>query len=259
MNMSQAIEQLIRLHDAQAVSIESFGQGRGKGILSKEQQIAAFAAAQRKCPVGFDVLQAKHRGDSKAAARVRGHAIDIATSACAMALAPMAAVIAVSVVLGHILPTQQNHIASLLRRHSRRGQSTRRLVDACNDTIRAMVRRGGDPEYIEMQRQRADELRNSLRAWSESEAITTTNCPRCAGTSILKAGNICPECSGSGKVVTTTDHMWQHMKNAGAKKTDFDAHYLPLIHRIAQALIIKESEATDILHNRIRAELRGAA
>ena len=257
--MSQAIEQLIRLHDAQAVSIESFGQGRGRGILSKEQQIAAFALAQRTCPVGFDVLQAKHRGDQKAAERLRSSAMHMAQESSSLALAPMAGIIAVSVVLGHIIPSQQNHIASLLRRHSRRGQQTRRLIDACNDTIREMVRRGGDPEYIEMQRQRAGQLRDALRSWSEAEAITATNCPRCAGTAILKAGSICPECAGSGKVITTSDHMWQHMKTAGAKRSDFDAQYLPLIQRLAHTLSIKESEATDIIQRRISAEIRGAA
>lgn len=257
--MSQAIEQLIRLHDAQAVSIESFGQGRGKGVLSKEQQIAAFALAQRKCPTGFDLLQAKHRGDQKAAERVREYAVHVALSSSSLALASMAGIIAVSVVLGHILPSQQKHIASLLRRHSRRGQQTRRLIDACNDTMREMVRRGGDPDYIKMQRQRADALRDALRTWSEAEAITATTCPRCAGTSIIKGNKICPECGGSGKVLTTTDHMWQHMKSAGAIRSDFDAHYLPLIHRIAHTLSIKESEATDIIQNRIRAEIRGAA
>lgn len=257
--MSQAIEQLIRLHDAQAVSIESFGQGRGKGILSKEQQIAAFALAQRQCPVGFDVLQAKHRGDGAAADRLRTHAISIASDLSQMSLSSMAAIIAVSVVLGHIIPSQQKHIASLLRRHSRRGQQTRRLVDACNDTIREMVRRGGDPDYIRMQRQRADELREALRVWSESEAITTSVCPRCSGTSVIKGSTVCNECAGSGRVSTTSDHMWQHMKSAGAKRTDFDAHYLPLIQRLAHTLSIKESEAADIIQRRISAEIRGAA
>jgi uncharacterized phage protein len=122
-----------------------------------------------------------------------------------------------------------------------------------------MVRRGGDPEYIEMQRERAGELRNALRAWSDAEAITATNCPRCAGTAILKAGSICPECAGTGKVVTTSEHMWQHMKSAGAKRPDFDSHYLPLIQHIAHTLSIKESEATDIIQRRISAEIRGAA
>lgn len=256
--MSLAIEQLIKLHDAQAVSIESFGAGRGRGMISKEQVIAAFAEAERRCQTGFDILLAKHRQDGKAEVRLRQVTM-LQAQRSGFPLSSDAALISISLTLHRILPSQQPHIASLLRRHHRRAQQARRLIDACNDTIRGMIRRGGDPEYIKMQKARADEIRNGLREWSEREAMSATTCPRCSGTGSAKAGSACQECGGGGLVVTTDNDIWRAMKAAGATRKDFDEVYQPLIKSLCCWLSAKESEASDIMSKRISAEIRGAA
>lgn len=256
--MSHAIEQLIKLHDAQAVSIESFGSGRGKGILTKEQQIAAFAAAQRSCPAGFDILLVRYRQDRAAEFRIHQH-IDAWSSKSNLPFARNAAILAFSATIGRTLPSQHQHIASLLRRHSRRGQQARRLIDACNDTLREMIRRGGDPDYVQLQRQRADEIRAGLRQWSEREAVTTAVCPRCSGTGAVKAGSNCSECAGSGRISSGSDDIYRSMKDCGIGRDEFNSHYVPLINSCINWLNLMESEASDILTRRIKAELRGAA
>lgn len=255
--MSHAIEQLIKLHDAQAVSIESFGAGRGRGVLSKDQVIAAFSEAERRCSIGFDLLMAKHRQDARAEMRLR-NAIHQRAQITGHELATAAADIAISLTLNRILPSQHNHIASLLRRHHRRGQQARRLIDACNDTIRGMKNRRGDPEYIRMQQERAAEIRTDLKAWSEREAAAATVCPRCNGTANIKIGS-CPECKGSGRIASTNDDVWRSMREAGCSKEHFSLTYLPMINALCSWLSKMESEASDIMNKRIRAELRGAA
>lgn len=256
--MTQAIEQLIKLHDAQAVSIESFGGGRGRGVLTKEQQIAAFAVAQRRCPTGFDILLVKYKQDRSAEFRIH-------QQIAAWALrhgqqhAHYACILALSASIGRIVPSQKNHVAALLRRHSRRGMQARRLIDACNDTLREMIRRGGDPDYIEMQRKRANEIRDALRAWSEKEAMTTQACPRCSGTGRVKGEEACPECSGSGKVCVSNDDIYRSMKELGVTRDVFSQQYAPLVSQCVNWLSCMESEASDIISRRIRAELQGAA
>lgn len=259
--MTQGIEQLIKLHDAQALSIESMGAGRGRGILTKEQQIGAFATAQRKCQVGFDILMVKHRQDEQAEMRVRKAIITWCLTRPGQEFAINACHLSLSVIAGRVLPSQHAHIAALLRRHSRQAQNSRRLSDACNETIKGMIRRGGDPEYIEMQKERVREIKESLYAWSVKAAMATTVCARCAGTCVIKTKEPCPECSGTGRITSSIKDIELSLRECGLKITsqDWQERYLPVVTACMQWLYLKESEAADIIAKRIRQELQGVA
>ena len=258
--MTLAIEQLVKLHDAQAIGLESMGAGKGKGILTKEQQIGAFAAAQRKCAVGFDVLMVKHCQDKKAERRLNAAIVNRLTEA-GTTFAVQACLLVVSLVSGRVLPSRHKKIASLLRRHSRKAQHTRRLTDACNDTIREMERRGGDPEYIKSQHQRVSEMRQALHDWSESEALRATVCPRCSGTAIVKVTQACPECAGTGRIICSVDDIRESLRIYGTSITsaEWSEKWLPVVSGCLQWLYQQESEASDTISRRIRDELRSVA
>ncbi|HGM4804191.1 TPA: hypothetical protein ACKP0Y_004316 [Serratia marcescens] len=69
--MTNAIEQLIKMHDPRCVSAESMNVGRGRASLTREQMLGALAAVQHRPSVGLDLLMSKYSNDYKAEQRVR--------------------------------------------------------------------------------------------------------------------------------------------------------------------------------------------
>lgn len=68
--MTNAIEQLIKMHDPRCVSAESINIGRGRASLTWEQILGALAAVQHRHSVGLDLLMTKYRNDYKAEQRL---------------------------------------------------------------------------------------------------------------------------------------------------------------------------------------------
>ncbi|WP_413715021.1 TIGR02642 family protein [Serratia ureilytica] len=266
--MTNAIEQLIKMHDPRCVSAESMNVGRGRASLTREQMLGALAAVQHRHSVGLDLLMSKYRNDYKAEQRVRA-AInewvhqrphpepERATAACQLAL---------SIVLERNLPAQVAYIAALLRRYGPRTAQTRKNIEALQSEIKALEKRRSqaqitDIEYHEVGFEIADitkrieQERAALRAWSEQHASTTNICPRCSGTGrMVRPHPIeCEECGGKGKIPVNMEHLRKSMRIIGAavEPGDWVNQYSDLVKQCMSWLYIEESNAISVLSDRI--------
>lgn len=267
--MTNAIEQLIKMHDPRCVSAESMNVGRGRASLTREQILGAFAAAQHQQSVGLDLLMTKYRNDYKAEQRLRA-AInewvhqrphpESATAACQLAL---------SIVLERNLPAQVAHLASLFRRYGPRTAQTRKNIEALQSEIKALEKRRSqaqiaDIEYHEVGfeitdiTKRIERERAALRAWSEQHASTTNICPRCSGTGrMVRPHPIeCEECGGKGKIPVNMEHLRKSMRIIGAavEPGHWGSHYASLVKQCVDWLYVQESNATILLTERIQSE-----
>ncbi|MEE4485687.1 TIGR02642 family protein [Serratia ficaria] len=118
--MTNAIEQLIKMHDPRCVSAESMNVGRGRASLTREQILGAFAAAQHQHSVGLDLLMTKYRNDYKAEQRLRAAINEWVHQRPHPERAVAACQLALSIVLERNLPAQVAHLASLFRRYGPR-------------------------------------------------------------------------------------------------------------------------------------------
>ncbi|MCK8538230.1 TIGR02642 family protein [Yersinia ruckeri] len=266
--MTTAIEQLIKMHDPRCVSIESLNIGRGRAVLTKDQILGTFATCQHQHPVGFDILMTKYRNDCKAEQRVRA-AIGVwlhkrshpprAIAACQLAL---------NMVLGRNLPAQVEHIATLLRRYGARTGITRKVVEAIQQEIKLLERDkaqalndgvieslGNDINTLQA---KIRTERGALRAWANQQATTTQVCPRChgAGKTLRPHPEICNECGGSGRIPPTMEHLRKSMGIIGAEipTGEWAAQYAPLVKQCMHWLYVEESNAGDVLIERIQLE-----
>lgn len=270
--MTNAIEQLIKMHDPRCVSAESMNVGRGRASLTREQILGALAAVQHRHPVGLDLLMTKYRNDYKAEQRLRA-AInewvhqrphpERATSACQLAL---------SIVIERNLPAQVAHLSSLFRRYGPRTAQTRKNIEALQSEIKALEKRRSqaqiaDIEYHEVGFEIADitkrieRERAGLRDWSEQHAATTNICPRCSGTGrMVRQHPIeCEECGGKGKIPANMEHLRKSMRIIGAtvESGDWVRQYSELVKQCMNWLYIEESNATIFITERIRHEIDG--
>ncbi|KFX07270.1 hypothetical protein KP22_04050 [Pectobacterium betavasculorum] len=270
--MTIAIEQLIKMHDPRCMSIESLNVGRGQGILSKEQIVGAFAIAQRKNPVGYDLLMAKYRHDSDAGLRIMGAIyawrfykkykhLEHSDTACHLAM---------NMALERNLPAQVEHIAKLLRRYGARSSQTRKNTDALQSEIKQLDKRrcrdkASDAEYflagveIDQLRVRIKAERQALYDWSEKEARHSNICPRCSGTgkTLRPAIAVCNECGGNGRITATFEHLRQSLMDiSGAVISAGEwPEYLDLVKRCMRWLYVEESQAVSALSTKIHDEM----
>jgi uncharacterized phage protein len=267
--MTNAIEQLIKMHDPRCVSAESMNVGRGRASLTREQILGAFAAAQHQHSAGLDLLMTKYRSDFKAEQRLRA-AInewvhqrphpDRAATACQLAL---------SIVLERNLPAQVVHLASLFRRYGPRTAQTRKNIEALQSEIKALEKRRcqeqiSDAVYVEAGLEitdlntRIEWERAALRAWSERHAATTNICPRCSGTgrTVRPHPVECEECNGKGKIPANMEHLRKSMRIIGAavEPGDWASQYSDLVKKCMNWLYVEESNATLLLTERIEEE-----
>ncbi|AHG22180.1 hypothetical protein Z042_23120 [Chania multitudinisentens RB-25] len=267
--MTNAIEQLIKMHDPRCVSAEAMNIGRGRASLTREQILGAFAAAQHQHSLGLDILMAKYRSDCLAEQRVR-MAINVwvhqrphparAAAACQLAL---------SIVLERNVPAQIAHIASLLRRYGPRTAQTRKKIETLQTQIKYLEKQRSktsisDNTYHEIGfdiidiNRSIERERISLRAWSEQHATTTNLCPRCSGTGRIAKPHPaeCEECNGKGKIPANMEHLRKSMRIIGAEVApgDWAGKYAGLVKRCMDWLYIEESNATLILSERLQNE-----
>ncbi|WP_033645909.1 TIGR02642 family protein [Serratia marcescens] len=267
--MTNAIEQLIKMHDPRCVSAESMNIGRGRASLTREQILGAFAAAQHQHSVGLDLLLTKYRNDYKAEQRLRA-AInewvhqrphpERATAACQLAL---------SIVLERNLPAQMAHFSSLFRRYGPRAARTRKNIEALQSEIKALEKRRNqaqitDIEYHEVGfeitdiTKRIERERAALRAWTEQHAATTNTCPRCSGSGrMVRPHPIeCEECGGKGKIPANMEHLRKSMRIIGAtvKSGDLASQYSDLVKQCMDWLYVEETNVTTHLNDRINQE-----
>jgi uncharacterized phage protein len=268
--MTNAIEQLIKMHDPRCVSAESLNVGRGRSSLTREQILGAFAAAQQQYSVGLDLLMTKYRNDFKAEQRLRA-AInewvhqrphpDRAAAACQLAL---------SIVLERNLPAQVAHLASLFRRYGPRTAQARKNIEALQSEIKGLDKRRcqaqiSDTVYVEAGLEitdlntRIERERAALRAWSERHAATTNICPRCSGTgrTVRPHPVECEECGGKGKIPASMEHLRKSMRIIGAavEPGDWVSQYSHLVKQCMDWLYVEESLATTLLSNRLIEEV----
>lgn len=267
--MTNAIEQLIKMHDPRCVSAESMNVGRGRASLTREQILGAFAAAQHQHSIGLDLLMTKYRNDFKAEQRLRA-AInewvhqrphpDRAAAACQLAL---------SMVLERNLPAQVAHIATLLRRYGPRTAHTRKNIETLQSEIKVLDKQRSQSQISDIAYHEAgDEVaeiskriereRSSLRAWSERHAATTNICPRCSGTgrTVRPHPVECEECGGKGKIPADMEHLRKSMRIIGAvvEPGDWASQYSDLVKQCMNWLYVEESNATSLLADRIADE-----
>ncbi|MNG55954.1 hypothetical protein D3C79_140260 [compost metagenome] len=267
--MTNALEQLIKMHDPRCVSAESMNVGRGRASLTREQILGAFAAAQHQHSVGLDLLMTKYRNDFKAEQRLRT-AINSwvhqrphperAVAVCQLAL---------SIVLERNLPAQVAHLASLFRRYGPRTAQTRKNIEALQLEIKALDKRRcqaqiSDAVYVEAGLEitdlnmRIERERAALRAWSERHAATTNICPRCSGTGLTARPHPveCEECGGKGKIPANMEHLRKSMRIIGAavEPGDWVNQYAELVKQCLNWLHVEESNAAQVLFERIQAE-----
>ncbi|WP_224552889.1 TIGR02642 family protein [Pectobacterium versatile] len=270
--MTIAIEQLIKMHDPRCMSIESLNVGRGRAILSKEQILGAFATAQRKNPVGYDLLMAKYRHDSDARFRIMGaiYAWEGYATYQHLEHSDIACHLAVNMVLERSLPAQADQIARLLRRYGTRSSQTRKNTDSLNADIKRLEKKRcrdkvSDADYfyigceIEQLRVRIKAERQALYDWSEQEARQRNTCPRCNGTgkTLRPAIAVCNECGGNGRITATFEHLRQSLMDiSGAMIPRGEwPQYLDLIKRCMNWLYVEESQAVSALSTKIHDEM----
>ncbi|EMG3984909.1 hypothetical protein V4287_000394 [Serratia marcescens] len=267
--MTNAIEQLIKMHDPRCVSAESMNVGRGRASLAREQMLGALATVQHHHSVGLDLLMTKYRNDFKAEQRLRAAIYEWvhqrphperATAACQLAL---------SIVLERNLPVQVAHLSSLFRRYGPRTAQTRKNIEALQSEIKTLEKRRSqaqitDIEYHEVGFEIADitkrieRERVGLRAWSEQRAATTNICPRCSGTGrMVRPHPIeCEECGGKGKIPANMEHLRKSMRIIGAvvEPGEWASRYAELVKQCMDWLYVEESNAAQMLFERIQAE-----
>ncbi|WP_409311409.1 TIGR02642 family protein [Pectobacterium sp. B1J-3] len=269
--MTIAIEQLIKMHDPRCMSIESLNVGRGRAILSKEQILGAFATAQRKNPVGYDLLMAKYRHDSDAAFRIMIaiYAWDVYAKYQHLEHSDIACSLAMDMVLERNLPAQVDHIAGLLRRYGTRSSQTRKNTDSLKAEIKRLEKqrcrdKTSNAEYflvgeeIEQLSARIKAERQALYDWSEQEARRSNICPRCSGTgkTLRPVIAICNECGGHGRIIATFEYLRKSMAIIGAVIPAGEwLQYLDLIKECMRWLYIEESSAASVLSSQIRDEI----
>ncbi len=266
--MTTAIEQLIKMHDPRCVSIESLNIGRGRAVLTKDQILGTFATCQHNHPVGFDILMTKYRNDCKAEQRLRA-AISVwlhkrphpprGIAACQLAL---------NIVSDRNLPAQIEQIAALLRRYGSRTGMTRKVVEGLQQQIKLLERdkaqsqHDGIIESISLQisklHAKIKTERGALRSWADQQAAITQVCPRChgAGKTLRPHPEICNECGGSGRISPTMEHLRKSMGIIGAEipAREWAEQYAPLIKECMQWLYVEESNAGEVLIERIQLE-----
>ncbi|ENZ3704589.1 TPA: hypothetical protein SMF67_000838 [Serratia marcescens] len=267
--MTTAIEQLIRMHDPRCISAESMNVGRGCASLTREQILGALAAVQHRHSVGLDLLMTKYRNDFKAEQRLRAAINEWVHQRPHPELAVAACQLALSMVLERNLPAQVSHLASLFRRHGPRTAQTRKNIEALQSEIKTLEKRRSqaqitDIEYHEVGFEIADitkrieRERAGLRAWSDQRAATTNICPRCSGTGrMVRPHPIeCEECGGKGKIPANMEHLRKSMRIIGAvvEPGDWASQYSDLVKQCMGWLYIEESNATVLLSERIRSE-----
>lgn len=267
--MTIAIEQLIKMHDPRCMSIESLNVGRGQGILSKDQIVGAFATAQHRHAVGFDLLMAKYRHDAQAEQRIRGAIAEWARKKSNLVLSVQVCQLALLMVLERNLPAQIEDVAKLLRRYSTKASQTRKNTDSLRSEIKQLERqrcrdRVADDEYQRVGEQiedfaaRIEAERAALRNWSQQQAIHSNVCPRCNGTgkTLRPAIAICNECGGGGRITATFEHLRKSLLNTGAVIPAGEwPLYMALVKQCMRWLYIEESAATYVLGQRINNEI----
>lgn len=179
--------------------------------------------------------------------------------------------LALSIVLERNLPAQVAHLALLFRRYGPRTAQTRKNIEALQSEIKALDKRRcqeqiSDTVYVEVGLEitdlntRIERERAALRAWSEQHAATTNICPRCSGTGrMVRPHPIeCEECGGKGKIPANMEHLRKSMRIIGAavEPGDWVVNYSELVRKCMNWLYIEESNATDILSERIKMEIR---
>lgn len=118
--MTNAIEQLIKMHDPRCVSAESINIGRGRASLTREQILGALAAVQHRHSVGLDLLMTKYRNDYKAEQRLRAAINEWVHQRPDPAHATETCQLAFSIVLERNLLALVAYITVLLRRYGPR-------------------------------------------------------------------------------------------------------------------------------------------
>lgn len=267
--MTKAIEQLIKMHDPRCVSAESMNVGRGRASLTRELIIGALAAVQHRHSVGLDLLMTKYRNDYKAEQRLRAAINEWVHQRPHPERAVAACQLSLSIVLERNLPAQVAHIAALLRRYGPRTAQTRKNIEALQSEIKVLEKRRSqaqvaDIEYHEVGLEitditkRIERERAALRAWSEQHAATTNICPRCSGTGrMVRPHPIeCEECGGKGKIPANMEHLRKSMRIIGAvvEPGDWVNQYSDLVKQCMSWLYIEESNATSLLADRIANE-----
>lgn len=270
--MTNAIEQLIKMHDPRCVSAESMNIGRGRASLTREQILGAFAATQHQHSLGLDILMAKYRNDCKAEQRVRAAINEWVHQRPHPERAAAACQLALSIVLERNVPAQIAHIASLLRRYGPRTTQTRKNIDALQAEIKQLEKQRSqtsvsDFTYYEIGFDITDLNRSiereriGLRTWSEQHATTTNICPRCSGTGRTARPHPvqCDECGGRGKIPASMEHLRKSMRIIGAEVVagDWAGQYAELVKRCMDWLYVEESNASILLAERMQSERGG--
>ncbi|HED2337568.1 TPA: hypothetical protein R4Y05_003256 [Serratia liquefaciens] len=271
--MTNAIEQLIKMHDPRCVSAESMNVGRGRASLTREQILGAFATAQHQHSVGFDLLMTKYRNDFKAEQRLRAAINEWVSQRPHPERAVAACQLALSIVLERNLPAQVAHLASLFRRYGPRTAQTRKNIEALQSEIKALEKRRcqeqiSDAVYVEAGLEitdlntRIEWERAALRAWSERHAATTNICPRCSGTgrTVRPHPVECEECGGKGKIPTNMEHLRKSMRIIGAvvEPGDWARRYADLVKQCMNWLYAEELKSVTFLGVRLNQEREGS-
>ncbi|CVD65937.1 TIGR02642 family protein [Serratia marcescens] len=267
--MTNAIEQLIKMHDPRCVSAESMNVGRGRASLTREQILGALAAVQHRHSVGLDLLMTKYRNDYKAEQRLRAAINEWVHQRPHPERAAAACQLSLSIVLERNLPAQVAHIAALLRRYGPRTAQTRKNIEVLQSEIKALDKRRSqaqitDIEYHEVGfeitdiTKRIERERAALRAWSEQHASTTNICPRCSGTGrMVRPYPIeCEECGGKGKIPANMEHLRKSMRIIGAEVEpgEWASRYTELVKQCMDWMFVEESNAIGVLSDRIAME-----
>ncbi|NWA20325.1 TIGR02642 family protein [Serratia liquefaciens] len=267
--MTNAIEQLIKMHDPRCVSAESMNVGRGRASLTREQILGAFAAAQHQHSVGLDLLMTKYRNDLKAEQRLRAAINEWVHQRPHPERAAAACQLALSIVLERNLPAQVAHLASLFRRYGPRTAQTRKNIEALQSEIKALERRRcqaqiSDAVYVKAGLEIADlntrieRERAALRTRSERHATTTNICPRCSGTgrTVRPHPVECEECGSKGKIPANMEHLRKSMRIIGAavEPGDWASQYSVLVKQCMNWLYVEETNVATHLNVRINQE-----
>ncbi|MGK4446637.1 TIGR02642 family protein [Yersinia enterocolitica] len=177
--------------------------------------------------------------------------------------------LALNMVLDRNLPAQVEQIATLLRRYGSRTGITRKVVDGLQQQIKLLERDKAQAlddgaivllaDEIKTLQSKIKTERGALRAWANQQAAVTQVCPRChgAGKTLRPHPETCNECGGGGRIPPTMEHLRKSMGIIGAEipAGEWAAQYVPVVKECMHWLLIEESEATDILKQRVSEEI----
>ncbi|WP_027697228.1 TIGR02642 family protein [Vibrio litoralis] len=258
--MSKAIELLSMLHSAKSFRWET---ARGRSNLGVEELNGAVALAEKDSVLGSHLIRAKYLDDHTALTKAYNMlSYQAAAHLSELEIRPITEIV-MCIIMVKPLPSQYRTISSAWKRHSSRGNRSKKTIQKFNQALNslsaALIKKESAADIsrvesqIEMTEQRLNAERQDLERYADAQAKSTIACPRCRGVGEVNS-NECKTCSGKGVFIADEKDIRKAVIGAGLKGDAFYSHYLPAIEALLTTACQSENDAVDAINKRVERE-----